>query len=171
MANVVLIGMPGCGKSTIGVLLAKALKMNFLDTDAAFQNRQGRRLQEIIDEAGIDAFLQMEEECVLAIDVKNTVIATGGSVVYGEKAMRHLHEHGIVVYLKLPYDEIEKRLSNLDSRGVTLRQGQTLRDLYNERIPLYEKEADIVFDPGRMHIDETAQALKACMDDRMGEKK
>lgn len=171
MANVVLIGMPGCGKSTIGVLLAKALKMDFLDTDVAFQNRQDKRLQEIIEEVGVDAFLQMEEACVLSLDAEDTVIATGGSVVYGEKAMRHLHEHGIVVYIRLPYAEIERRLSNLASRGVTLREGQTLQDLYNERIPLYEKEADIVFDPGNLNIEETAQALKARMDDLMEGKK
>ena len=171
MANVVLIGMPGCGKSTIGVLLAKALKMDFLDTDVAFQNRQDKRLQEIIEEVGVDAFLQMEEACVLSLDAEDTVIATGGSVVYGEKAMRHLHEYGIVVYIRLPYAEIERRLFNLASRGVTLREGQTLRDLYNERISLYEKEADIVFDPGKLNIEETAQALKARMDDLMEGKK
>lgn len=167
MANVVLIGMPGCGKSTVGVLLAKALKMDFLDTDVAFQNRQDKRLQEIIEEVGVDAFLQMEEACVLSLDAEDTVIATGGSVVYGEKAMRHLHERGIIVYIRLPYAEIERRLSNLASRGVTLREGQTLQDLYNERIPLYEKEADIVFDPGNLNIEETVQALKARMDDLM----
>ncbi len=171
MSNVVLIGMPGCGKSTVGVLLAKAMGMDFLDTDIAFQNQQDKRLQQIIEEAGIDAFLRMEEACVLSLEVSGTVIATGGSVIYGGKAMRRLHEHGVVVYIRLPYAEIEKRLSNLASRGVTLRAGQTLQDLYNERIPLYEKEADIVFDPGQSSIEETVEALKARMERLMEEKK
>ena len=146
MANIVLIGMPGCGKSTVGVLLAKALGMRFLDTDVVFQAQQGRKLQEMINEIGIDAFLNMEETCVCGIECDHTVIATGGSVVYGQKAMRHLLHNGLFVYIQLPYKEIEKRLSNLATRGVTLREGQTLRDLYDERIPLYEAEADIVFD-------------------------
>ena len=154
MANIVLIGMPGCGKSTVGVLLAKALGMRFLDTDVVFQAQQGRKLQEMINEIGIDAFLNMEEACVCGIECDHTVIATGGSVVYGKKAMRHLHSNGLIVYIQLPYQEIEKRLSNLATRGVTLREGQTLRDLYDERIPLYEAEADIVFDASHEEIEQ-----------------
>ena len=98
MANIVLIGMPGCGKSTVGVLLAKALRMRFLDTDIAFQAQQSKKLQEMINEIGIDAFLNMEEACVCGIECEDTVIATGGSVVYGKKAMQHLHQQGLVVY-------------------------------------------------------------------------
>ena len=148
MANIVLIGMPGCGKSTVGVLLAKALQMDFVDTDIVLQQQQGKKLQEIIDQVGNDAFLKMEEDCVCGLACDQTVVATGGSVVYGKEAMRRLHENGFVVYIRLPYEEIERRLSNLATRGVTLKKGQTLRDLYDERIPLYEAEADYIFEPG-----------------------
>lgn len=167
MANIVLIGMPGCGKSTVGVLLAKALGMRFLDTDVVFQAQQGRKLQEMINEIGIDAFLQMEESCVCGIECDHTVIATGGSVVYGKKAMRHLHNNGLIVYIRLPYQEIEKRLSNLATRGVTLRAGQTLRDLYDERIPLYEAEADVVFDASHEEIEQTTRELADVISDRL----
>lgn len=159
MGNIVLIGMPGCGKSTIGVLLAKALGMDFVDTDVVFQAKEGRKLQPIIDEIGIDAFLHKEEEAILGFSCDKTVIATGGSVVYGRKAMKHLHENGTVVYIRLPYAEIERRLSNLATRGVTLREGQTLYDLYQERIPLYEVEADIVFDAAGMEIEKTVALI------------
>ena len=167
MANIVLIGMPGCGKSTVGVLLAKALGMRFLDTDVVFQAQQGRKLQEMINEIGIDAFLNMEEACVCGIECDHTVIATGGSVVYGKKAMRHLHHNGLIVYIQLPYNEIEKRLSNLATRGVTLREGQTLRDFYDERIPLYEAEADIVFDASHEEIEQTTRELADVISDRL----
>lgn len=165
MANIVLIGMPGCGKSTVGVLLAKALGMRFLDTDVVFQAQQGKKLQEMINEIGIDAFLNMEESCVCGIECDHTVIATGGSVVYGKKAMRHLHNNGLIVYIRLPYQEIEKRLSNLATRGVTLRAGQTLRDLYDERIPLYEAEADVVFDASHEEIEQTTRELADVISD------
>lgn len=159
MANIVLIGMPGCGKSTVGVLLAKALGKAFIDTDVVLQAKEGRKLQHMIDEIGIDAFLQKEQDAIVSLDCTNTVIATGGSVVYGHEAMRHLHDHGIVVYIRLPYSEIEKRLSNLATRGVTLRKGQTLLDLYNERIPLYEAEADIVCDASGYEIEKTVACI------------
>jgi len=159
LGNIVLIGMPGCGKSTVGVLLAKTLGMHFVDTDVVFQAREGKKLQCIIEEIGIDAFLKKEEEAILGFSCENTVIATGGSVVYGKKAMKHLHENGTVVYIRLPYAEIERRLSNLATRGVTLRDGQTLYDLYQERIPMYEKEADIVFDTSGFEIDKTVATI------------
>ena len=159
MSNIVMIGMPGCGKSTVGVLLAKALGLNFVDTDVVFQAKEGRKLQRIIDEIGIDAFLKREEEAILSLSCDRTVIATGGSVVYGERAMQHLHKSGVVVYIRLPYQEIEKRLSNLATRGVTLREGQTLYDLYQERIPLYEREADIVLDAAGLEIEETVASI------------
>ena len=159
MGNIVLIGMPGCGKSTVGVLLAKAMGMHFVDTDVVFQAREGKKLQCIIDEIGIDAFLKREEEAILGFSCDKTVIATGGSVVYGEKAMKYLHEKGVVVYIRLPYAEIERRLSNLATRGVTLRDGQTLYDLYQERIPLYEKEADLVLDASGFEIEQTVAAI------------
>ena len=168
MANIVLIGMPGCGKSTVGVLLAKALQMDFVDTDIVLQQQQGKKLQEILDQIGNDAFLKLEEDCVRGLDYDHTVIATGGSVVYGKSAMRHLHENGLVVYIQLPYDEIERRLSHLATRGVTLTKGQTLRNLYDERIPLYEAEADYVFEAEKGDVQKTvvdlAQQLSAGME-------
>ena len=159
LGNIVLIGMPGCGKSTVGVLLAKALGLDFVDTDVVFQAKEGKKLQRIIEEIGIDAFLEREEEAILGFASDHTVIATGGSVVYGKYAMKHLHENGIVVYIRLPYAEIERRLSNLATRGVTLREGQTLYDLYQERIPLYESEADIVFDATGLEIENTVASI------------
>jgi len=159
LSNIVLIGMPGCGKSTVGVLLAKALGKAFIDTDVVFQAKEGRKLQKIIDEIGIDSFLKKEEEAILGFSCSDTVIATGGSVIYGQKAMEHLHRDGFVVYISLPYEEIESRLSNLATRGVTLRNGQTLRDLYDERIPLYEREADYVFEATDCSIDKTVAEI------------
>ena len=167
MANVVLIGMPGCGKSTVGVLLAKALGMSFVDTDVVLQARERRKLQTIINKIGIDAFLLREEEAILGLDCDRTVVATGGSVVYGRRAMEHLHAHGVVVYIRLPYETIQARLSNLATRGVTLRPGQTLRDLYDERVPLYEAEADIVFDAQDGDIEQTVERIAACLRTRM----
>ena len=164
MSNIVLIGMPGCGKSTVGVLLAKALGMSFVDTDVVFQANEGRMLQSIIEEIGVDGFLQKEEEAILGLECDNTVIATGGSVVYGKRAMKHLHENGTVVYIRLPYAEIERRLSNLATRGVTLRDGQTLEMLYQERIPLYESEADVVFDATDNSIDQTVSVISRRME-------
>lgn len=164
MANVVLIGMPGCGKSTVGVLLAKALGMAFMDTDVVLQAKEGRKLQQMIDDIGIDAFLSREQDAILGLNCDRTVIATGGSVVYGESAMAHLHANGIVVYIRLPYAEIENRLSNLATRGVTLRDGQTLYDLYQERIPLYEKEADVVFDASGCDIEKTVASIARRME-------
>ena len=159
MSNIVLIGMPGCGKSTAGVLLAKILGFAFVDTDVVLQAREGRKLQHMIDEIGVDAFLKKEEDAILALDCDRTVIATGGSVVYGQRAMAHLHQDGLVVYIRLPFEEIESRLSNLATRGVTLRNGQTLRDLYDERIPLYEREADYAFDSIGCDIEKTVASI------------
>lgn len=167
MANIVLIGMPGCGKSTVGALLATALHMNFVDTDLVLQQQQGKKLQEMIDAIGNDAFLKLEEDCICGLDVSHTVIATGGSVVYGRKAMRHLHENGLVVYIRLPYEEIERRLSNLATRGVTLKKGQTLRGLYDERIPLYEAEADYTFNAEKGDIETTVLDLAARLSARL----
>ena len=159
MTNIVLIGMPGCGKSTVGVLLAKALGMSFVDTDTVLQKREGRKLQPMIDEIGVDAFLVREEAAVCSLETSDAVIATGGSVVYRQRAMEHLHRDGLVVYIRLPYEVIERRLSNLATRGVTLRPGQTLRDLYDERIPLYEREADVIFEADCGSVEEAAAAL------------
>ena len=164
MTNIVLIGMPGCGKSTVGVLLAKALGKAFIDTDVVLQAKEGRKLQPMIDEIGIDAFLKKEQDAILSLDCENTVIATGGSVIYGDDAMRYLHENGIVVYIKLPYRAIERRLSNLATRGVTLKEGQTLLDLYNERIPLYEASADVVCESNGLEIEETVAKVSSLIE-------
>ena len=141
--NIVLIGMPGAGKSTVGVVLAKKLGFHFLDSDLVIQETQGKLLHELITEQGVEGFWKIENDVNASIDVHKTIIATGGSAVYGEDAMRHLREIGTVIYLQLSYEEIEDRLGDLNARGVTLRSGQTLRDLYEERIPLYEKYAHI----------------------------
>ena len=170
MSNIVLIGMPGCGKSTVGVLLAKALGMAFVDTDVVFQAKEGRKLQPMIEEIGIDAFLAKEQEVILGLSCDHTVIATGGSVVYGKHAMKSLHESGTVIYIQLPYVEIQRRLSNLATRGVTLREGQTLKDLYDERVPLYEYEADLIFDASGCSIDQTVAAITERIETMNGER-
>jgi shikimate kinase len=143
MKNIILIGMPGAGKSTAGVILAKTLGMNFIDTDIVIQEHAGRLLQEMIDEEGPASFLAVEEETILSLDCHHTVIATGGSIVYSKRAMDHLKPDGIVVYLNISFKEMEKRLRNITTRGIVLHAGQSLHDMYNERIPLYEKYADI----------------------------
>ncbi len=141
--NVILIGMSGAGKSTLGVLLAKALGYNFSDTDLLIQQREGRLLQRIIDEEGIDYFMDAEERAVLTVEAQSSVIATGGSVVYSERAMEHLLSLGRVVYLSVSFEELEKRLSNIKTRGIVFKRSGDLRSVYEERLPLYEKYADL----------------------------
>lgn len=157
--NVTLIGMPGAGKSTVGVVLAKILGFEFLDSDLLIQAREGKLLWQLIEENGIEGFWKIEERVNASIDTEETVIATGGSVIYGEKAMEHLREISTIVYLKLAYDKLESRLGDLTKRGVTLPSGWTLRDLYNERTPLYEKYAHIEFDCDKGDIRDTAIEL------------
>ena len=144
--NIILIGMPGCGKSTIGVLLAKNLAYGFLDSDLVIQEQSGRKLQEMIDEMGPEAFSAFEDAVNATLIPHNTVIATGGSAVYGTRAMEHFREIGTVVYLKASYETIEKRIRNFATRGIVIPEGQTFRDVYNERTALYEKYADITVD-------------------------
>ncbi len=146
MKNIVLIGMPGAGKSTVGVLLAKTLGMTFIDTDLIIQEREKSLLQQIIHEKGLQKFLAIEKEAILSVDVQHAVIATGGSVVYKEEAMRHLKKQGSLVYLALDFDEIDKRIQNITTRGIAKQENQTLADIYHERIPLYERYADITID-------------------------
>ena len=146
MKNIIIIGMPGAGKSTMGVVLAKTLGRNFIDTDIVIQERAGRLLQEIIDEEGPDAFLAIEEKILLSLHCRNAVIATGGSVVFSERAMEHLKVSGVVIYLKISCEEMVRRLSNITTRGIVLVAGQSLPDMYTRRIPLYEKYADITID-------------------------
>jgi len=144
--NIVLIGMPGVGKSTVGVLLAKALGRYFLDTDVFIQAIQGRTLQDIIDRDGLAAFCRIEEEYVLCLDLTNAVIATGGSVVYSAPAMRHLAAHGVIIHFDLPVEKIEERIANLPTRGVVMETGQTVRWLYDQRQPLYRQYAHLTLD-------------------------
>lgn len=155
LKNVILIGMPGVGKSTIGVLLAKRLGYEFIDSDLLIQSREKRLLKDIIAEEGLDGFLEIEADVNATVDIENVVLATGGSVIYKERAMKHLKEIGTVVYLKVSYEELEKRLGNLKERGVALKEGQTLKDLCDERCPLYEKYADIIVDEETLGLDET----------------
>ena len=160
-SNIVLIGMPGVGKSTIGVILAKVMGYQFLDADLVIQQEEGKLLREIIAEQGTDGFIQVENRVNASLDVDKTVIATGGSVVYGKEAMEHLGEIGTVVYLKVSYDIIDKRLADIRGRGVVLREGQTLADLYEERTPLYEKYADITVLEDDLGVEETVERLLA----------
>ncbi len=146
MQNIVIIGMPGAGKSTMGVILAKTLGRNFIDTDIVAQETSGRLLQEIIDDEGTGAFLETEEKTILSLHVHNAVIATGGSVVFSEKAMQHLRKDGVVIYLTISFEEMVRRLNNITTRGIVLAAGQGLFDMYNQRVPLYEKYADITID-------------------------
>ncbi|NMB96383.1 MAG: shikimate kinase [Clostridiaceae bacterium] len=157
--NIVLIGMPGAGKSTIGVLLAKTLGMSFIDTDLIIQEREGRLLQDIISLYGISRFLDIEENAILSLNCKATVVATGGSVVYSVKAMRYLRHNATVIYLKVEYDEIERRITNISTRGIAMNKGQNLIDIYNERIPLYERYADIVIDCSGKDVEDIIQEI------------
>ena len=159
MQNVILIGMPGAGKSTVGVVLAKKLGYAFLDADLVIQSRQGKLLHEIISERGVEGFWQVEEAVNESIRTDRTVIATGGSAVYGERAMAHYQEIGTIVYLSLPLNEIRQRLGDLDERGVTLRKGQDLAGLYEERVPLYEKYAHITVDCENLSIREIVEKI------------
>lgn len=168
MKNIILIGMPGCGKSTVGVILAKIIGFHFIDADLLIQEREGRLLSRILEEDGPEAFNQIENEVNLGIDGSNTVVATGGSVVYGKEAMEHYDQTAVIVYLRLPLEEIESRLGDLVERGISMKEGQTLRDLYEERVPLYEKYAHITIDPIGLSIPDTAKKIWAAVTEKEG---
>jgi len=158
--NITLIGMPGSGKSTVGVLLAKLLGCQFLDVDLLIQEREGALLQEILDSRGTQAFLDAEEAAVLSLDCRGTVIAPGGSAVCREGAALHLRSLGPVVYLRVPLEELERRIHNLSSRGIAMEPGQTLADVMAFREPLYRKYADLTIDcPPGQELDETTQIV------------
>ena len=164
MNNIILIGMPGVGKSTLGVVLAKVLGFQFIDADLLIQEQERKKLHQIIKEVGINGFMEIENQVNASIEAERSVIATGGSVVYGRQAMRHLKEIGTVVYLKVSLSTLEKRLGNLKRRGVILKKGQTLKDLYEERVPLYEKYADVVVDEKGRDLEECLQLLLEKLD-------
>lgn len=144
--NIVLIGMPGAGKSTVGVVLAKVVGHRFVDSDLVIQETYGKLLHELITEHGLDGFLEIENQVNAGLEMEKSIIATGGSVIYGKEAMEHLKEIGLVVYLKLSLESIADRLGDLQQRGVALKEGWGLKELYEERVPLYEKYADLVMD-------------------------
>ena len=157
--NIVLIGMPGSGKSTVGVILAKVLGYTFIDSDLLIQKEEKKLLKGIIAREGQEGFLRIENRVNASIETENSVIATGGSVVYCEEAMKHLQEIGTVIYLKLDYQILKKRLSNLIGRGVVLKDGQTLEDLYKERVPLYEKYGEYIIDEKNTDAEGTLQKI------------
>lgn len=164
--NITLIGMPASGKSSVGVVLAKRLGKKFVDTDIVIQEKYGKLLKELIEEHGDEGFREIEEEVNAGLDLDNCIISPGGSVVYGEKAMRHLKEISVIIYLELSYTAIKSRLGDLRERGITLKEGQSLKDLYLERVPLYEKYADIT-------VNEMKKSLAKTIDEiceRLGEK-
>ena len=161
--NIILIGMPGVGKSTIGVVLAKVLGYQFVDADLLIQEAEGKLLSELIEENGTDGFIEIENRLNSQIQTHRSVIATGGSVIYGKEAMEHLKSIGTVVYLKQNLRVLQRRLRNLKGRGVVLKEGQTLADLYKERTVLYEKYADITVDQYKQTIQQTLKAVQEAL--------
>lgn len=158
--NIILIGMPGSGKSTVGVLLAKALGMSFLDTDLEIMQRTGKKLQDILDEDGLEVFLTEEARAVTAVCCTQTVIATGGSVVLKKEAMEHLKKNGICVFLDVPLNELKQRITNMKSRGIAFAPGQDLGDVFLERMPLYQQYADLIINAGDDMEDTVERILK-----------
>lgn len=157
--NIILIGMPGSGKSTCGVLAAKALLKNFFDTDLLFQGLEEKRLQDIIDDDGIEYFLSAEERAILSLDINATVVATGGSVVYSDKSMEHLKKSGKIIYLHLSYNTMVDRIKNITTRGVVVKEGDSLEDMYNERLPMYQKWADVVINCDNNTVEQTVEKI------------
>ena len=158
-SNIVLIGMPASGKSTVGVILAKVLGMDFIDSDIVIQQREGAKLNELIEKHGVDDFMKREERAILGINVTNTVIATGGSAVYSDAAMKHLAKNSTIVYLKVGLDDLKRRLSDIKGRGVVLRDGETLETIYEVRTRLYEKYGDITVGEDHASIEDTVRAV------------
>ncbi len=159
MSNIVLIGMPGCGKSTVGVILAKTLGIGFIDTDLIIQQREKRLLQDIIDTDGIERFLNVEADAVKTIDCDNCVVATGGSVVFREEAIEHLKMNGKIFFLNVSLPEIKNRLDNISTRGVAAEKSQTIDEIFFERYPLYIKYADHVIDLEHSNVEQTVEKI------------
>lgn len=160
MKNIIFIGMPAVGKSTVGVVVAKRLGFDFIDTDLLIQKQENRLLREIIAEEGIDGFLAIENKVNREVEVQNAVISPGGSVVYCEEAMEHFKKIGTIIYLKSSFETIQERLGNPKKRGVTLREGQTLKELYEERCVLFEKYADITITEDGLNLEETIDKVQ-----------
>ena len=160
--NIILIGMPGAGKSSVGVVLAKAMGYDFLDVDLVIQEREGALLQDILDQRGVEGFLDVEEAVIRDLDCTGTVIAPGGSAICREEAARHLKELGLVVYLHVPLGELERRIRNITTRGIAMSPGQTLADVYAAQEPLYRKYADLTVDvAGESSLEQTVAAVVA----------
>lgn len=159
MQNIILIGMPGAGKSTIGVVLAKVLGYKFLDSDLVIQEQKGKLLSRLIQEHGDDGFIKIENDVNKNINVENTVVATGGSAVYGSEAMQHFKKSGTIIYLEVPFEEIEKRVGSLKDRGVVSNGKTTIEDIYADRVSLYEKYADVIIKEENMPIREIVQQI------------
>ena len=157
--NIVLIGMPGCGKSTVGVILAKTIGVNFIDTDILIQQREGKLLQNIIDTDGIEKFLDCEAAAVKSLDCENSVIATGGSVVFREEAIVHLKKNGKIFYLNVQLDEIKSRLNNISTRGIAAQKGKSVDEIYKEREQLYKKYADYILDLENSSVEQTIEKI------------
>ncbi|GMQ58531.1 shikimate kinase [Vallitalea sediminicola] len=165
MKNIVLTGMPGAGKSTIGVVLAKTLGFTFIDSDLVIQKRENRLLQEIIDDIGMEKFLDVEKEAVLSIDASKSVIATGGSVIFRDESIEHLKQSGNIIYLKVSYEEIETRVDNITTRGIAMAKGHTLSDVYDQRVKVYEKYANIVIDCDNKSLEEIVKDIKESIEE------
>ena len=157
--NIILIGMPTSGKSTVGVILAKLLGKDFIDTDLIIQKKTGKKLNEIIASEGLDGFIEIENNICSNLEVNDAIIATGGSVIYGDEAMQHFQNIGKIVYLDIDYDTLESRLHHTKQRGVVLREGQSKKELYDERVVLYRKYADTILNENEMGIEETVESL------------
>lgn len=160
MKNIILVGMPGSGKSTLGILLAKKIHYGYIDSDSVIVAREGKLLPELIAELGNEGFLELEAQVNSSITAKRCVISTGGSAIYRGDAIEKMKQNGVVVYLKIPYEEVERRLGDLKKRGVVLKQGFALKDLYNERSPLYEQHADYIVELNEDSIEENAEKIR-----------
>ncbi|MCB6993167.1 shikimate kinase [bacterium 210820-DFI.6.37] len=166
MPNIVLIGMPACGKSVTGVVLAKTLQKGFVDTDLLIQERERRALQTIIDIEGMQYFKETEEQVLRELKETDAVVSTGGSAVYYPKAMEYLKERGVIVYLEVSLETVEKRLNNIKTRGVAMGKDDTIEKLYRQRIPLYERYADITIKADELEVEETVAQIKEALQNR-----